>query len=111
MKDALRSALWLIVPLLAAAPSAAAPDARATLLEQRREALRLKWEAQFRAADTDADRRLTEAECRTAKLPPALLQRFAEIDADADGALSPEEMLAAHEQRLQAQRARHGPRP
>lgn len=90
-----------IVPLLLAAALA---DDREALLAERSEELHRKWEEQFRAADADQDSRLTRAEVEAAKLPAAIAERFAEIDADADGGLAPEELLAVHERRLREQR-------
>ncbi|HUP91114.1 MAG TPA: hypothetical protein VM074_02625 [Solimonas sp.] len=98
----------LIVPL--AASAAAGDAARDQLLAARRERLQQKWEQQFRAADADHSRGLTLAEARAARLPDALVERFAEIDADASGELTPEELWATEKRRLDAQQPRHGPR-
>lgn len=99
----------LIVPLAALLLGAAAQD-REALLEQRREMLKQKWEAQFRAADTDADRLLTLMEAQQAQLPPALVDNFAEIDTDEDQKLSPDELMAVYEKRLAQQSGRKSPR-
>lgn len=99
----------LIVPLAALLLGAAAQD-RESLLEQRREMLRQKWEAQFRAADADGDRLLTREEAQKAQLPPALVDHFADIDTDRDQKLSPEELMAVYEKRLAQQSLRKTPR-
>jgi Ca2+-binding EF-hand superfamily protein len=91
-----------------AAESATSED-RSALLEQRREKLKEKWEAQFRAADADGSGSLTLAEATAAKLPDSLLNHFAEIDADRNGGLTPEELWTVHEKRLQQQRRPAGP--
>ena len=101
------SAKLLAVVVLAAASGAAATGEAG--LDQRRERLKQKWEAQFRAADHDGNRLLSQDEIRAAQLPESLLTRFGEIDADHDGGLSPDELWAVHEKRLQAQRRGTGP--
>ncbi len=95
----------VIVPvlcgMLAAAPAMAGDaGARERELQARRAQLQQKWERQFRQADTDDSRGLTVTEIETAGLPASLIRRFADIDHDADGALSPEELMAAQRQRL-----------
>lgn len=80
-----------------------------TELSQRRDRLKHKWEAQFRAADTDGDRLLSRAEIQAGGLPEALSDQFDEIDLDHDKALSPQELWVVHEKRLQAQRRGSGP--
>lgn len=103
----MRRAGWLILPLWLALGPALADSAanRAELLEARRARLAAKWEAQFRAADADGDRALTREECRAGGLPATIAERFAEIDADADGTLSPAELQAMQSRRVEAQRA------
>ena len=103
---------WLSVCVASILPSwvpVFATD-RDALLDERRERLREKYEARFRAADTDQDRQLNLAELQASDLPRVLEQRFAEIDLDGDGGLSPEELWAAREKRLEAQRRQLGPR-
>lgn len=100
----------VILPVLAAL--LAPPDVHAfdptmqskAAVAQRRERLREKREQQFRAADLDQSRSLTRTEIETAKLPAALLRRFAEIDTNGDGALTPEELEAVQNRRIEAAR-------
>lgn len=49
--------------------------------------------ARFRAADTDNSRGLSREEVK-ASLPLVLLRHFDEIDTDANGELSPDELVA-----------------
>lgn len=100
----------VIVPLALASLAALADGGREAVLENRREQLRQKWEQQFRAADANQDRSLTQEEVRAAGLPATLSERFAEIDRDHSGALTPEELMAVYEQRLAAQRASQNPK-
>jgi hypothetical protein len=104
--------LALIVPLALGASGAAlagpldGPEQRAAMLAQRRERLKQKWEAEFRAADTDADRALTRDEMQAGKLPSALLEHFDDIDRDHDGHVTPEELWAVYGKRVDDQHAR-----
>ena len=100
--------LRLAALVLASTASVAADDA---VLRQHRERLKEKWEAQFRAADLDANRRLTREEIETSHLPDSLLSRFDEIDTDHDKSLSPEELWSMYEKRLEAQRRPSAPSP
>ncbi|MGH8461360.1 MAG: hypothetical protein ACRESS_07120 [Stenotrophobium sp.] len=100
---------FLILPLLLATPlpllaqQQGIADNRVMLMQQRREQLRQKWEKQFRAADTDHSRTLSHEECIKAGLPAAIIDNFDKIDANHDGVLSPEELMAVYEKRLQVQ--------
>jgi Ca2+-binding EF-hand superfamily protein len=100
--------LFFIVPLLVALPlpaqGPAVGDNRTALMQQRREKLREKWEAQFRAADTDNSGSLSRDEVRKAGMPAAILDHFDDIDTNHDGQLTPEELMAAYEKRLDAQK-------
>lgn len=96
----------LAAALLPVLPAAA--DSRSELLAQRREQLREKYEARFRAADADQSRGLSREEIVAGGLPRRWLSHFAEIDADGDQALSPEELWAAWEQRMAQQQPRAG---
>ncbi|HWU69245.1 MAG TPA: EF-hand domain-containing protein [Stenotrophobium sp.] len=78
---------------------------RLQLMQQRRQRLHDKWEQRFRAADTDHSRTLSRAECVKAGLPASIIDNFDRIDANHDGQLSPEELIAVYEKRLQAQRS------
>ena len=89
--------------LLLVLPVQAADEAREQALEQHRAQLLHKWEARFKAADADHDRLLTLDEAKNARLPGRLLKRFADIDTDRDGRLSPEELLAVQQARLNEQ--------
>lgn len=106
---------WLLILPLATGLAAAAPADRDALMSERREKLRQKWEQRFRDADQDRSRSLTLAEARAAGLPHRLIARFDQIDADADGTLTPEELWSAYEQQLDEQArtaaARSGRRP
>lgn len=97
----------VIVPVLAlmlgaTTLPAAGERTREQQLEARRQQLHDKWERQFRAADVDGSRDLTPAELEAGGLPRSLLRRFAEIDTNGDGALDPDELLAAQDQRLRS---------
>lgn len=104
----MRHLLFFIVPLLVALPLPAqeqpADNGRSTLMQQRREKLRKKWEKQFHAADIDNSRSLTREEAKKAGLPAAIMDHFEDIDTDHDGQLTPEELMAAYEKRLDAQK-------
>ena len=80
-----------------AQPPPADPDAK----------LRHRWEQTFRAADKDDSRSLNRAEAR-AGLPKVLFRRFDQIDLDADGAITPEELWAMHEREVAARQRRRG---
>jgi Ca2+-binding EF-hand superfamily protein len=99
--------LLFIVPLLLTQPLFAQEQdpARAALMQQRRDQLKKKWEQQFRAADADNSGSLTREEAKKAGLPAAIMDRFDDIDSDHDGQLSPEELMAAYEKRLEAQKS------
>jgi Ca2+-binding EF-hand superfamily protein len=64
--------------------------------EKRHAAMREHADERFKAADTDGDGRLSKAEAETGM--PRLAARFDDLDADKDGALTPEE-LASHKRR------------
>ncbi|MFA5940607.1 MAG: hypothetical protein WC809_14720 [Sinimarinibacterium sp.] len=106
----MKSPIAVILPVLAAllAPRdvlAFDPTMQSkAAVEQRRERLREKREQQFRAGDLDRSRSLSRVEIEAAKLPDALLRRFSEIDADGDDALTPEELEAAQNRRIEAAR-------
>lgn len=108
MKRLFLPLVFLIVPLVTSpllAQSETVDDAdRSALLQQRRDKLKQKWEARFRAADTDNNRELTLEEAKKGGLPAAILDHFDEIDADHNGQLSPEELIAVYEKRLDAQK-------
>lgn len=76
---------------------------RVQQLQQRRQRLHDKWEQRFRAADADDSRTLSRAECVKAGLPASIIDNFDKIDTNHDGQLSPEELIAVYEKRLQAQ--------
>ena len=99
--------LFFILPLLATTPLFAqqqdSADQQATLMQQRRDKLHQKWEQRFRAADTDNSRTLSREECIKAGLPSSIIDNFDKIDTNHDGVLSPEELMAVYEKRLQAQ--------
>lgn len=61
--------------------------------------------ARFRAADQDDSRGLSRAEVEAA-LPRVLLRHFDEIDTDADGELSPDELVAMRERESAHREAR-----
>ena len=84
-----------------AAPPA---DPRLAIIQQHREKLRKKWEEQFRAADTDNSRSLSREEAESGGLPASIRDHFEDIDTDHDGQLTPEELMAAFEKRLDAQK-------
>lgn len=66
-------------------------------------------EAQFRAADVDRSRGLSRSEVE-AGLPRVLLKHFDSIDADGNGELSPEELIAMREEQAKARAARRAQR-
>lgn len=77
------------------------------------EAQLARWEARFRAADTDDNRGLDRDEVAAA-LPGGVLRQFEATDADGDGLLQPEEMLARQrllKEQREARRRRFGGRP
>jgi Ca2+-binding EF-hand superfamily protein len=97
---------FAIMPLAWIGPSSAQPAADDSALQARRERLLQKWEARFRAADTNGDGLLSLQECRDAGFPAAITGHFAQIDTDGDGQLSPAELMAVYRERLEQQKAR-----
>ena len=71
------------------------------------EKLKQKWEQAFRAADKDHSRSLNREEAK-AGLPKVLFRHFDEIDLDASGAITPEELWAMHEREVAARERRRG---
>ncbi len=61
--------------------------------------------ARFRAADTDNSRGLSRSEVEAA-LPRVLLRHFDDIDTDANGELSPDELVAMREREEARREAR-----
>lgn len=66
-------------------------------------------ETQFRVADVDRSRGLSRSEVE-AGLPRVLLKHFDSIDADGNGELSPEELIAMREEQAKARAARRAQR-
>lgn len=63
----------------------------------KRAKMRERMEARFKSADTDGDGAISKAEAEAGM--PMLNRRFASIDADANGKLTPEELRAHHAKR------------
>ncbi len=96
--------LTALLALLLSVPLLADDDGRAAELAEHRAALKAKWQARFVAADADGNGLLSAAEVAASALPGVIKKHFAEIDTDHDQGLSPDELLALQDRRLQPQK-------